>query len=66
MLINALNGKTQAAKLLNEQIHSAVSLNDVPIDEVPKQCPDIPMNQLAVWIDPIGMHFGYFIFFYNY
>ncbi len=54
LLRQVLDGDDEAADLLAEVLHSVVSLEDIPVSAVPSDEPLVNLDELALWIDPIG------------
>lgn len=55
LLNKVLDGDQEAANLLAECVHSQISINDVPVQALPTECGQLVTEELALWIDPIGM-----------
>lgn len=62
LLKEVLNGDTKAAHLMAETIHDAVSIDDVPVQILPDDGPNLDFKELALWIDPIGNYSHLFYF----
>lgn len=54
LLTKILDGDEAAAEYLTECVHSTISINDVPVQSIPNSIPVMALNELALWIDPIG------------
>lgn len=49
-----LNDDKQAAQLLAAEVHKTIFLDNIKIQGNPVGCGDLNLNNLGVWIDPIG------------
>lgn len=57
LLEKILNGDAKAARLMADTIYDTVSIDDVPVQILPDDGPNLDFEELALWIDPIGKHF---------
>lgn len=54
LLTKILHGDTEAAHSLSDSVHKDIPIQDVPVHTLPNQIPELNIDDLAVWIDPIG------------
>lgn len=56
LLTKVMNNDAVAAELLAAEVHKDVQLSDVPITlDIPNDF-DINVDDLGIWIDPIGRY----------
>ncbi|XP_065220277.1 inositol polyphosphate 1-phosphatase [Planococcus citri] len=53
ILRKVLDGDEEAANVLTKCVHSQVDIQDVPVQMFPSECGELPIEEIAIWIDPI-------------
>lgn len=55
LLTKILDGDGEAAECLADCIHSTMIIDDVPVHSLPTNIPAVALEELSMWIDPIGI-----------
>jgi len=54
LLTKILNGDAEAARSLSHSVHQDIPIEKVPVISLPNEIPSLNIDDLALWIDPIG------------
>ena len=54
LLTKILNGDVHAARSLSDAVHEDTPIDNVPVGSLPENIPVLDLDDLALWIDPIG------------